>query len=56
MHQSSCSINNTQPQTMGLDCLSQHSPSSQAWFELLGMVYWVVVQVHQNLCVVLKKH
>ena len=46
-----CSIINTQPQTMGLDCLSQHSPSSQAWFELLGMVNWFVVQVRQNLCV-----
>ena len=37
---------------MGLGCLSQHFPSSQAWFELLGMVNWIVVQVHQNLCVV----
>ena len=46
------SIINTQPQTMGLDCLSQHSPSSQDWFELLGMVNWIVIQVHPNLCVV----
>ena len=37
---------------MGLGCLSQHSPSSQVWFELLGMVNWIVIQVHQNLCVV----
>ena len=47
-----CSIINTQPQTTGLDCLSQHSPSSQAWFELLEMANWFVVQVHQKLCVV----
>ena len=46
------SIINTWPQTTGLDCLSRHSPSSQAWFELLGMVNWIVIQVHQNLCVV----
>ena len=46
------SIINTQPQTMGLDCLSQHSPLSQDWFELLGMVNWIVIQVHLNLCVV----
>ena len=33
-----CFISNIQPQTMGLDCLSQRSPSSQAWFEVLEMV------------------
>ena len=37
---------------MGLGCLSQHSPSSQGWFELLEMVNWIVIQVCQNLCVV----
>ena len=46
------SIINSRPQTTALDCLSQHSPSSQEWFEQLGMVNYVVVQVHQNLCVV----
>jgi len=36
---------------VALDCLSQHSPSSQAWFELIEMVNLIVIQVHQNLCV-----